>query len=104
MSYVFVTYKQERALLKVANSWTQELNHIPVTRQIISWYIFITWIGNGIKVIQLTGKILLQRMASHPEFDHTRFSTIIAIARFAGDWLRHGFTDVNFWEFPMFIY
>ena len=24
-------------------------------------------------------------MVSHPEFDHTRFSTIIAVARFARD-------------------
>ena len=26
-----------------------------------------------------------QTIASHPEFDHTRFSTIIAVARFARD-------------------
>ena len=37
--------------LKVANPWVQRLNHMPVTWQIISRYIFITWIDNNINLI-----------------------------------------------------
>ena len=41
--------------LNVANLWIQELNHMPVTYQIFSWYILITYtdkqILNNLKLI-----------------------------------------------------
>ena len=43
-------------------------------------------------------------MASHPEFDHTQFSKIYAVARFAHDLIHHGVTNVNYWKIPIFIY